>query len=546
MILSSVFFNNCSNNSKPCKSFEIGKLEAICKVWGTLKYFHPGVGTGKIDWDEVIIETLKSADTINNKRQLNQLFIELIKSNYDTNFCIVDSHAQTGNIVKQYGLSWLNDTTFISNQNIKQLHRLIKEKRNYCNYYVSQDPEVGNLYFNNEKAYSDSILPSKNLRLLALFRYWNVINYFYPFHDINNLSWDSCLIQYIPLFIDIKDTVEYHLLVQELSSRLNDGHIWTESSITNIYWGIYSPPYKVSCIENKPIISDYFSDSLAGLYDIKLGDQIIALNEIPIQEIIKERRQYYSFSNKGHFNRRILEEILISPQRDTMNIIIDRGGDTLSVDIALYFLYELYQIQDHEYRTQRADIKLNDSTGYLNLKYLEIDEIKDIMSEFLLLKNIIIDIRNYPNGVLYELSKYLNPTPTNFVRIFYPNILRPGEFVWGDTLQTGIPNGNYFKGKIILLVNEQTQSHAEFTAMCFQSAPNVVTIGSTTAGTDGNVSYLTLPGGIITYYTGIGIEYPDGKMTQRVGIKIDIEAKPQIKDLYNGFDRILEEAINLE
>ena len=158
---------------------------------------------------------------------------------------------------------------------------------------------------------------------------------------------------------------------------------------------------------------------------------------------------------------------------------------------------------------------------------------------------IIIDIRNYPKGVLYELSRYLQPKPTDFVKIFAPNIVRPGQFIWTETIQTGINNDDYYRGKVVLIVNEQTQSHAEFTAMCLQASPNITTVGSTTAGTDGNVSYVFLPGGIRTYFTGIGIVYPDGTHTQRIGIKIDTIVKPLIKDVQDNYDRLLDIAIKI-
>jgi carboxyl-terminal processing protease len=50
-----------------------------------------------------------------------------------------------------------------------------------------------------------------------------------------------------------------------------------------------------------------------------------------------------------------------------------------------------------------------------------------------------------------------------------------------------------YHGKVIILVNELTQSHAEFTVMALQAAPHSIVIGSQTAGADGNVSWVFLP-----------------------------------------------------
>jgi C-terminal processing protease CtpA/Prc len=107
------------------------------------------------------------------------------------------------------------------------------------------------------------------------------------------------------------------------------------------------------------------------------------------------------------------------------------------------------------------------------------------------------------------------------------------------------PNGGYYRGKVILLGDERTQSHAEFTMMALRTAPDVTIVGSPTAGADGNVSLITLPGGITTYFSGLGVFYPDGSPTQRVGIVPDIVAVPTIAGIQNGVDEVLERALSL-
>ena len=45
--------------------------------------------------------------------------------------------------------------------------------------------------------------------------------------------------------------------------------------------------------------------------------------------------------------------------------------------------------------------------------------------------------------------------------------------------------------------------------------------------------------------SGIGVYYPDGKETQRIGIIPDIEIKPTIKGIREGRDELLEKAISI-
>lgn len=160
-------------------------------------------------------------------------------------------------------------------------------------------------------------------------------------------------------------------------------------------------------------------------------------------------------------------------------------------------------------------------------------------------KGLIIDIRNYPSEfVIFSLGDLLVTQPTNFVRFTQGDLSTPGAFHWGPPVGL-TPQQPYYSGKIVILVDEITQSQAEYTALAFRQAPGAVVIGSTTAGADGNVATILFPGGLSTYFSGIGVFYPDGRPTQRVGIVPDIMVTPTIHGLQAGRDEVLETALRV-
>ena len=137
------------------------------------------------------------------------------------------------------------------------------------------------------------------------------------------------------------------------------------------------------------------------------------------------------------------------------------------------------------------------------------------------------------------------PEKTEFVKFTHGSIEQPGLFSIQKHISVGIKNKDYYKGKIVILIDETTQSQAEYTTMAYRVAPNATVIGSQTAGADGNVSPFYLPGGVYSLISGIGVYYPDGTETQRIGIVPDIEVKPTIQGIRDNRDEVLESAINL-
>jgi C-terminal processing protease CtpA/Prc len=106
-------------------------------------------------------------------------------------------------------------------------------------------------------------------------------------------------------------------------------------------------------------------------------------------------------------------------------------------------------------------------------------------------------------------------------------------------------NTDCYQGIVVILVNAETQSRAEYATMSFQALPGCVVVGSQTAGADGNIASITLPGDIRTSFSGAGVFYPDGTNTQRAGVRIDHYVEPTIEGIRQGRDEVLEKALEI-
>ena len=293
-------------------------------------------------------------------------------------------------------------------------------------------------------------------------------------------------------------------------------------------------------VEGKILITALYDLISSEENGLKINDVIEKIDGQNVNDIIKQRGRYLNGSNLVTKLRQS-DLLLFSGQNDSVRLTINRNGNSIEKVV------KRYTSENMQYAAKPKltwEIKPN-NIGYINMGLLTIKETRDVMNQLKQTKSIIFDLRNYPKGTFMVLPTYLFSEPRSFAKLIAPDPDYPGKFYWKKEFPKGSKNNDAYNGKLIVLVNEQTQSQAEWTAMVIQSVPGTVTIGSQTAGADGDVSTLEFPNGSKIYMTGLGVFYPDGTETQRKGIKIDIEIKPTILGIQQGKDEVLEKALEI-
>lgn len=530
---------------------ETQKMSSLCKVWGFLKYYHPRVANGKYDWDKELMKKILLVKSARTKDNINDIYIDWLNSLGEIKKCkhCDNNLSDTSKFYQNMDFGWLNDSSIFTNELISKLN-FIKENRSRKAYYIQSNFLTS--FLSGEKVYRDSIFPNEGLRIVSLFRYWNIINYLYPYKYVIGENWNDVLTEMIPLFQNPKDTLDYHLAMLELTTKINDSHSWFLSSYTRNFFGNYEPSFDLKIIDHKVIVYGSYYDSLSKKDDIQNGDVILKVNGKNILEIIDARSKYVGASNEPTKLRR-LSHLILCNNTDSILIEYERNSIVKSKSIKLYDLNNTKYKED--YKKESICKELRDNIGYVNMGQIRRKQVDSVMKIMMNKKAIIFDIRNYPNGTAFLISWYLNKDILPFVRFTSQDIAYPGVFKWSPLYYTGKKkmwfainnkgrkNTNYFKGKVILLINETTQSQAEFTCMVLKTAPNVTCVGSQTAGADGDVKTITFPGNYQTWMTGLGVFYPDGKETERIGIIPDIEINPTIQGIKNKKDEVLERAI---
>jgi C-terminal processing protease CtpA/Prc len=526
------------------KQSTLNDLDLLGKIWGFLKYHHPAVAAGNYNWDYELFRIAPKVLHAKDLKERNKILTAWVSSLGEV------KHGVTGNALSSEtkitpDLLWM-DGHGISAELKSALSAVQNAKRAGEHYYIDKAPNVGNPVFKNEQSYSSMKYPDAGFRLLALYRYWNIIHYYFPYKNLIDEDWNKVLPEYIPKFINSTNELDYKLTVLELIARVHDTHanIWGKDDALNAYRGKNYAPIEVKFVEQQAVVTRYVDDNLGKATGLKVGDVVERIDGKLVNDIIKEKLSLTPASNHSTKLRNIARDLLRTNQEKiSITYSNEKGQFTTEVntfDTNEINLYQKFQQKDTCFKM------LNSEIAYLYPGSLKNTHLTGIMQSVMNTKGLIIDFRCYPaDFTVFTLSEYLLPGRKGFVKFSQGSLTNPGMFTLMKKLEVGKANPDYYKGKVIILINEETQSSAEYHTMAFRTAPRATVIGSTTAGADGNVSRFTLPGGITTMISGIGVYNPDGSETQRIGIVPDVEIKPTIAGVRAGEDELLEKAITL-
>jgi C-terminal processing protease CtpA/Prc len=532
------FKNSSGIKSIPLDMQTIKNLGTLGQIWGFVKYHHFEVAKGNVNMDaelfRILPGVLQAKDNIALSNVLER-WVDKLGVAPACNNCKPYNY-KDAKLTPDYGNIF--DGSVLTKSFTAKLTNVLNN-RSKTNYYISMEPGVGKPIFEHERPYLDKPYPDAGYRLLTLFRYWNMIQYFFPNRHLIG-DWNTVLPEFVLAFVNCPNRTSYLQAVVRLIGRIHDTHGFVPALS-----GPYATPFQAKFIEDQLVVTAYTKDSLTIKSLVKKGDVITAINGVPVAQLIKKYQPFTSASNYPTQLRDMPMNYLLRSETDKLSLSILRDGKVVQTDVNTikYNFTEFRAIGEPDPSAPGYHL-LNKDIGYIYPARYSNKDLPAIKKLFAETKGIVVDMRCYPSDFMpFTFGEFIKQGDAPFVKFTQGSVEAPGYFQFGRTLNVG--GGGAYKGKVVVIVNETAQSQAEYTTMAFQSSPNVTVIGSTTAGADGNVSTIMLPGGIQTAISGIGVIYPDGTESQRVGVKIDKVVKPTIAGIKAGKDELLEEAVRV-
>lgn len=385
--------------------------------------------------------------------------------------------------------------------------------------------------------YSTMREPSFEYRVLAAFRIFNIIDRFYGYKEL--IRWDDATFAEIIRELGAAEgQVAYGLALAKVMALVPDGHSSAVSEALRDYRGRAFPPFNLMPVEGKPVVTEILND-LVRTAGVKLGDELVAIDGKPAAQRYAELAPYMSAANETHHAHVVTYYLAAGPSNSTPVFTFRRpDGSTYNAAISRG-AYSIINVPAKPWRI------LDGNIGYVDLEYLEVNQVDAMIKDVKGTRGLIIDIRSYPRGVLFVLARRLGVTGSMIsseMRI--PTVTGTAQDKHFFRQDLGTPSDPY-RGKTLALIDERAISQSEHTCLMLEAVAGTKFVGSPTAGANGNVTQAVVPGGIYVWFTGMDVRHADGRQLQRVGIVPDYPVPRTVSAIAAGRDEVLEKAIAL-
>jgi C-terminal processing protease CtpA/Prc len=292
-------------------------------------------------------------------------------------------------------------------------------------------------------------------------------------------------------------------------------------------------------VEGRPTVTSLLGDASLAATGLAVGDVIVSVDGEEVATRMSRLSKYITASTEAWRGFRTLRSALSGDAGSTMKLVV-RGGDGKTRDVSVPRSHSS-SLTD---RTGPVYRILEDDIGYVDLDRLENVDVDAMFAAFEKTRAIVFDMRGYPHGTAWSIAPRINTRHARFAAQFFEPFVSTGSAEFSFFRQ-GISHTDkpLYGGKTVMLVDERTMSQAEHTGLFFEAANGTTFIGSQTAGANGDVTNLSLPGGLYVSFSGHDVRHADGRQLQRIGLVPDIDVHPTLAGVRAGRDEVLERAV---
>lgn len=376
------------------------------------------------------------------------------------------------------------------------------------------------------------------VRLAAIVVSWNIFKHFFPYWEDAAQGPNEILKLAMARAFQDRTSRDFLKTLRLMTAPLNDGHIWV--SVKGNTAANYSLPLLVDIVGKSLVIDKVLDPSLT--HKLKPGDIITTIDSLTSEQLVNNKLNEISGSTQWKVARARFE-LFFGPENAGATLKINRNGKVELHELKRNFKSSNLYIE-RDKRRKSGFVK--PGIHYIDLNILPFDSIKNHLGDLQAAKAIICDLRGYPKNnhqLIMHLLRSKEDTRWMFVpQVIYPDYEKVSYASLGWNLA---PAKEQLAAKIIFITDGSAISYAESFMGFIKDFKLATIIGQPTAGTNGNVNPMNLPGGYTISWTGMLVKNHDGSKHHLKGIVPDIYLTRTIKGISEGRDEFLEKAIEL-
>ncbi|MEM8933795.1 MAG: S41 family peptidase, partial [Acidobacteriota bacterium] len=382
---------------------------------------------------------------------------------------------------------------------------------------------------------TDDVMRSDTLptRVAAITILWSSLEHFYPYWDVVDTDWHAMLRSGLAGALIASDRAAFGDVLRSLGTALQDGHAFISHPSFFDERGML--PIAVRWLGGEVVVTT--SDDEA----IQPGDRLVSLDGASAEERFAAEVDRFSGTTQWR-NTRAGWELVSGTLGSTAHLVIERRGERIETEIEL----------GPGQRMATSDLdpitELDDGVRYVDLSRAPWDDIQAELDALAAADAVIFDLRGYPNRN-HAVLNHLTDETLRSAKWNVPLRVRPAPAPvdgWNtDGRWTMEPAEPRFRGAIAFLTDGSAISYAESVMGIVEHYDLGIIVGTPTAGANGNVNRIPLPGGYRAIFTGMKVLKHDDSQHHRIGILPDVEIEPTRAGLAAGRDEVLERAIEL-
>lgn len=365
--------------------------------------------------------------------------------------------------------------------------------------------------------------------------FWNVFEHFWPYWDVVSGDWSAALDAALADALNDRSVDDHIATLERLSASAPDGHvrIGCPGETQRGY-----PPFAVDFVEGQVVVTASLAPA------VQRGDILLAIDGHAATELLGVEIGLTSGSPQWRRTRG-LQRLGRGPLGSRAILHLRRGDSELTVTAGRI---------DHE-TTEPPPYppieRLSDAIYYIDLSRATMADIDAEMDRIAKASGVVFDVRRGTNLNRDVLSHLLDHRDDLRGWENIPLIIRPDTAArpsgWEDTSTWNMPKLSvlqpHIKGRAAFLTGPLAISSAESYMALVEHYHLGEIVGSTTAGTNGDVAKLGMPTGCSTWFTGRRVTRPDGSRHHLVGISPAIPASRTVVGVRSGVDEVLEKAL---